>query len=74
MRRRELLKGITAAAAGMCLKSAGQEVWVEEPKQQIKTVYVMCKCHLDVGFTDYQGKVAERHSRTIDEALAAIGA
>ena len=38
------------------------------------TVFVAPHTHLDVGFTDYQGKVAERHSRTIDEALAAIGA
>ena len=52
MRRRELLKGMTAAAIGMCLKSAVQEAWAEEPEQQVKTVYVIYKCHLDVGFTD----------------------
>ena len=36
------------------------------------TIFITPHTHLDVGFTDYQGKVAERHSRTIDEALEAI--
>src|ERR1017187_10052792 len=52
MQRRELLKGMTAAAFGMCLKSADQQAWAEGPNQQVKTVYVIYKCHLDVGFTD----------------------
>jgi hypothetical protein len=52
MQRREWLKGMTAAAFGMCLKSANQEAWAEGPNQQVKTVYVIYKCHLDVGFTD----------------------
>ncbi len=52
MRRRELLKGMTAAGIGMCLKSAVQEAWAEEPERQVKTVYVIYKCHLDLGFTD----------------------
>jgi hypothetical protein len=52
MRRRELLKGMAAAAFGMCLKPSSQEAWGEEAKQQVKTVYVIYKCHLDVGFTD----------------------
>jgi hypothetical protein len=52
MRRRELLKGITTAALGMFVKPSFQKALAEEPDQQVKTVYVMFKCHLDVGFTD----------------------
>jgi hypothetical protein len=52
MQRRDLLKGMTAAAFGMCLKPPAQETWAEGSKQQVKTVYVIYKCHLDVGFTD----------------------
>ena len=52
MHRRELLKGMTATAFGMCLKLGSHEVWAEEPRQHVKTVYVIYKCHLDVGFTD----------------------
>ncbi len=33
------------------------------------TVYVVPHEHLDVGYTDYQPKVAEIHSRVFDEAL-----
>jgi hypothetical protein len=36
------------------------------------TVFLIPHEHLDIGFTDYQGKVAERQSRTIDEALKAL--
>jgi len=52
MQRRDLLRGITATAFGMCLKNAAQQAWAEGPITQVKTVYVMFKCHLDVGFTD----------------------
>jgi alpha-mannosidase len=33
------------------------------------TIYVVPNEHLDVGYTDYQSKVAEIHSRVVDEAL-----
>ncbi|HEV2499594.1 MAG TPA: polysaccharide lyase family protein [Terriglobia bacterium] len=33
------------------------------------TIYVVPHEHLDVGYTDYQSKVAEIHSRVVDEAL-----
>ncbi len=52
MRRRELLKGMTAVALGMGLRPSSQEAWAEEPKQPVKTVYVIYKCHLDIGYTD----------------------
>ncbi len=34
------------------------------------TIFVVPHEHLDVGFSDYQGKVAEVQSRAIDEAMA----
>ena len=45
--------------------------------QQIKagkkwTFFVVPNEHLDVGYTDYQAKVAEVHARVIDEAMALI--
>ena len=51
MRRRELPKGVTAAL-GMCLKNANLKAGPGETNSDVKTVYVMYKCHLDVGFTD----------------------
>ncbi len=36
------------------------------------TIYVMPNEHLDVGYTDYQSKVAEIHSRVVDEVLHMI--
>jgi hypothetical protein len=52
MRRRELLKGMTAAAVGMYLTPSATEACAEEAKRQIKNVYVLWKCHLDIGYTD----------------------
>jgi len=52
MRRRDLLKAIPASALGIYLPSFLPETRADEPKQSVKTVYVMYKCHLDVGFTD----------------------
>jgi hypothetical protein len=52
VRRRELLKGVAAAALGICLKNASLKAGSGETNADVKTVYVMYKCHLDVGFTD----------------------
>ncbi len=38
------------------------------------TAYVAPHAHLDIGFTDYQGKVAEIHNRNIDKLLDEIDA
>ena len=38
------------------------------------TAYVVPHAHLDIGFTDYQGKVAEIHNRNIDKLLDEIDA
>src|ERR1039458_7283380 len=51
VRRRELPKGVTAAL-GMCLKNANLKAGPGETNSDVKTVYVIYKCHLDVGFTD----------------------
>jgi hypothetical protein len=48
MRRRELLKGMTAAAAGMYLTPAPLKTSTEEAKRQVEKVYVLWKCHLDI--------------------------
>jgi hypothetical protein len=52
MHRRNLLKALSAGALGACLKPLSQLVSAEEAAHQVKTVYVLYKCHLDVGFTD----------------------
>ena len=36
------------------------------------TIFVVPHTHLDVGYTDYQAKVAETQSRTLDEAIEMI--
>ena len=38
------------------------------------TAYVVPHAHLDIGFTDYQGKVAEIHNRNVDKLLDEIDA
>ncbi|HEV2171984.1 MAG TPA: polysaccharide lyase family protein, partial [Nitrospira sp.] len=38
------------------------------------TAYVAPHAHLDIGFTDYQGKVAEIHNRNVDKLLDEIDA
>jgi len=52
MRRRNLLKALSVGALGAWLKPVSQLVSAEEARRQVKTVYVLYKCHLDVGFTD----------------------
>ncbi|WP_433892663.1 hypothetical protein [Streptomyces sp. CA-111067] len=36
------------------------------------TVHLVPHIHLDIGFTDYQGKVLELHSRNLDRAVAVL--
>jgi hypothetical protein len=52
MKRRELLRGMTAATVGMYLTPLAQKACAEEAKRQVKKVYVLWKCHLDMGYTD----------------------
>jgi hypothetical protein len=52
MQRRDLLKGMTAAALGMGLEPLLPPLRAQNANPPVKTVYVLYKCHLDVGFTD----------------------
>ena len=61
MRRRELLKGITAGALGACVDPAMRLAWGQETSPAIKTVYVIHKCHLDLGFTDTERGVVRTY-------------
>ena len=50
-----------------------RQQWVEPITAAKKwTILVVPNEHLDVGFTDYQAKVAEVHSRVIEEAMELI--
>ncbi len=44
-----------------------KEGWIDPAKKW--TLFLVPHIHLDVGYTDYQGKVAAIHSRVIDEAM-----
>ena len=52
MHRRNLLKALSVGALGAYLKPLSDQVAAEESRHRVKTVYVLYKCHLDVGFTD----------------------
>jgi hypothetical protein len=52
MHRRNLLKALSVGALGAYLNPLSQQVSAEEARSQVKTVFVLYKCHLDVGFTD----------------------
>jgi len=45
---------------------------VQLSPQRKWTVYVVPHAHLDIGFTDYQAKVAEIHNRNVDKLLDEI--
>jgi len=75
MRRRELLKGMTAAAVGMYLTPAALKARAEEAKRQVEKVYVLWKCHLDIGYTDTEHGVLRTYfdqflPRAMDTAQA----
>ena len=61
MHRRNLLKALSVGALGAYLKPLSQLVSAEEAKRQVKTVYVLYKCHLDVGFTDTERGVVRTY-------------
>ena len=52
MHRRNVLKALSVGALGAYLRPLSQQVSAEESGNRVKTVYVLYKCHLDVGFTD----------------------
>jgi hypothetical protein len=57
--------------AEMTVKVGGRELGFEHPLTPKRkwTVYLVPHEHLDVGYSDFQTKLAELHSRVIDEAL-----
>jgi hypothetical protein len=57
MDRRKLLQTVTAAVAGAYLGRNPEPLLGEEAPQVVKIVYVVTKCHLDVGFTDTERNV-----------------
>jgi hypothetical protein len=57
MRRRELLKSIAAGGLGACVNPVLRPAWGQEAKHTVKTVYVIYKCHLDLGFTNTEREV-----------------
>jgi alpha-mannosidase len=54
--------------------AAGQRTTVVLPLTAARkwTVFVVPHTHVDIGYTDYQGKVAEIHARTLQEAASFI--
>ena len=57
MERRKLLQAVTAAVAGTYIGWKPEALQAREPRQTVKIVYVVTKCHLDVGFTDTERNV-----------------
>lgn len=57
MDRRNLLQTVTAAVAGAYLGWKPEPLPADESPQTVKVVYVVTKCHLDVGFTDTERNV-----------------
>ena len=66
------LRGKTTGLVELRVNGRTHKSEVElQPKRQW-TLYVVPHAHLDIGFTDYQGKVAEVHNRNIDKLLDEI--
>ncbi|SDD70422.1 hypothetical protein [Glycomyces harbinensis] len=63
--------GGTAATDRVRSFSREPVAFILEPKRKW-TVHLIPHVHLDVGYTDVQGKVLELHSRNLDRALAAL--
>ena len=61
MQRRELLRGMVAGALGMCVEPAVRAARGAELSTPVKTVYVVHKCHLDMGFTDTERAVVSAY-------------
>ena len=51
MKRREFLK---TSAAAFAAQLAGGKVGAQSEHNEVKTVYVIAKCHMDLGFTDFE--------------------
>ena len=63
-----------ATVAHMSLRAGGHGVRLTQTidPQKKWTLYLVPLVHLDLGYTDYQAKVAAIHSRILDEAMGLI--
>ena len=61
------LSGKTAATLTLQVNGKIRKTEVALEPQRKWTVYVVPHIHLDIGFTDYQPKVAEVHNRNLDK-------
>ncbi|MGO9274155.1 MAG: polysaccharide lyase family protein [Terriglobia bacterium] len=68
------LSGPTAADVAIGVNGKTHTSHLTLVPQRKWTAYVAPHAHLDIGFTDYQGKVAEIHNRNIDKLLDEIDA
>jgi hypothetical protein len=59
MRRREFLKELTVPTLGTSALMGLPRGQPHNEEQGVKTVYVVTKCHLDVGFTDTERSSAD---------------
>ncbi|MGB6746103.1 MAG: DUF5054 domain-containing protein, partial [Terracidiphilus sp.] len=60
MKRREFVKTVTAAGAGLLLPGLRLHAEDVTPNADVKRVLVMFKCHFDVGFIDTQYNVVHK--------------
>jgi hypothetical protein len=60
MKRREFVKTMTAAGAGLLLPGLRLHADDVKPNADVKRVLVMFKCHFDVGFIDTQYNVVHK--------------
>jgi alpha-mannosidase len=62
------------AAATLEVSAGGDRSWPLSLTAERKwTVFVVPHTHVDIGYTDYQGKVAENQANTLEEAADLIG-
>ena len=64
----------TGTVSGRLEIAAGQRTAMDVSLSAARkwTLFVVPHTHLDIGYTDYQGKVAEIHARTLQEAVDLI--
>jgi len=63
------LSGATPAEATLHLNGKTQKTHLTLAPQRKWTIFLAPHAHLDIGFTDYQGKIAEIHNRNVDKLL-----
>ncbi len=66
MKRRDFLKAASATAALQFANGTlhAEQVLPDAIQPAVKTVYVVAKCHLDLGFTDFEDNVIHTYFKT----------